>query len=127
MLPPEEHGGQRLLKRELRVDGADDVRLLSQMDQFGNVVYHVSSPMVTEAVAFTAEFEVERFTTAERLRVPPRTRSWGSISIARRYRAGRAHSRRGRALSAEITRRRRRAGAGCLERSRQLDVEGIRR
>jgi len=46
MLPPEEHGGQRLLERELRVDGAEDMRMLSQMDRFGNVVYHVSSPTV---------------------------------------------------------------------------------
>ena len=64
MLPPEEHGGQRLLERELRVDGADDVRLLSQIDRFGNVVYHVSSPAVQESVEFTAEFTVERFATA---------------------------------------------------------------
>lgn len=70
MLPPEEHGGQRLLDRELRVDGAEDVRLLSQMDRFGNVVYHVSSPEVQESVAFTAEFTVERFATAEPLRIP---------------------------------------------------------
>ena len=70
MLPPEEHGGQRLLERELRVDGADEARLLSQMDRFGNVVYHVSSPTVTESVGFTAEFTVERFTTAIPLRIP---------------------------------------------------------
>jgi len=37
MLPPEEHGGQRLLERELRVNGAEDVRMLSQRDRFGNV------------------------------------------------------------------------------------------
>lgn len=70
MLPPEEHGGQRLLQRELRVDGAEDARMLSQIDRFGNVVYHVSSPTVREAVEFTAEFTVERFSTAEPLRVP---------------------------------------------------------
>ena len=70
MLPPEEHGGQRLLDRELLVDGADDVRVLSQIDRFGNVVYHVSSPAVKESVAFTAEFTVERFATAMPLRIP---------------------------------------------------------
>lgn len=70
MLPPEEHGGQRLLQRELRVDGAEDVRMLSQIDRFGNVVYHVSSPTVDEAVEFTAEFTVERFATTEPLRIP---------------------------------------------------------
>lgn len=70
MLPPEEHGGQRLLQRELSVDGADDVRMLSQIDRFGNVVYHVSSPAVPEAVEFTAEFTVERNVAGEPLRMP---------------------------------------------------------
>ena len=70
MLPPEEHGGQRLLQRELVVEGADDVRMLSQIDRFGNVVYHVSSPSVREAVEFTAEFTVERYTGGEPLRLP---------------------------------------------------------
>jgi transglutaminase-like putative cysteine protease len=70
MLPAEEHGGQRLLQRELRVDGAEEVRVLSQIDRFGNAVYHVSSAAVREAVEFTAEFTVERFVAAEPLRVP---------------------------------------------------------
>jgi len=70
MLPPEEHGGQRLLQRELRVDGADEARVLSQVDRFGNVVYHVSSPAVRESVEFVAEFTVERFATTGPLRVP---------------------------------------------------------
>ena len=70
MLPPEEHGGQRLLQRELRVEGADEMRMLSQIDRFGNVVYHISSPSVREAVEFTAEFTVERFAVTEPLRVP---------------------------------------------------------
>jgi transglutaminase-like putative cysteine protease len=70
MLPPEEHGGQRLLERELRVEGADDVRILSQTDRFGNVVYHVSSASVQEAVDFTAEFTVQRSATARPLRIP---------------------------------------------------------
>jgi transglutaminase-like putative cysteine protease len=69
MLPPEEHGGQRLLQRELIVDGAEDARVLSQIDRFGNVVYHVSSPAVPEAVEFTAEFTVERYTAGEPLRL----------------------------------------------------------
>ena len=69
MLPPEEHGGQRLLQRELRVDGAEDMRMLAQIDRFGNVVYHVSSSAVHEAVEFTAEFTVERFSMAEPLRI----------------------------------------------------------
>jgi len=70
MLPPEEHGGQRLLERELRVNGAEDVRMLSQIDRFGNVVYHVSSPTVRTSVEFTAEFTVERFSVTEPLRIP---------------------------------------------------------
>jgi transglutaminase-like putative cysteine protease len=69
MLPPEAHGGQRLLEREIRVDGADDARMLSQMDRFGNVVHHVSSPTVRTSVTFTAEFTVERFSTPEPLRI----------------------------------------------------------
>jgi transglutaminase-like putative cysteine protease len=70
MLPPEEHGGQRLLERELRVEGAEDMRMLSQMDRFGNVVYHVSSPTVRTSLEFTAEFTVERFAVTEPLRIP---------------------------------------------------------
>jgi transglutaminase-like putative cysteine protease len=70
MLPPEEHGGQRLLQRELVVEGADDVRMLSQVDRFGNVVHHVTSPSVREAVEFTAEFTVERHAAGEPLRLP---------------------------------------------------------
>jgi transglutaminase-like putative cysteine protease len=70
MIPTEEHGGQRLLQRELRIDGADDARMLSQTDRFGNVVYHISSPAVPEAVEFTAEFTVQRFATSEPYRIP---------------------------------------------------------
>jgi transglutaminase-like putative cysteine protease len=70
MLPPEEHGGQRLLQRELVVDGADDVRMLSQIDRFGNVVYHISIPSIREAVEFTAEFTVERYAPGEPLLLP---------------------------------------------------------
>jgi transglutaminase-like putative cysteine protease len=70
MLPPEEHGGQRLLQRDLQVDGADEMRMLSQIDRFGNVIHHVSSPTVREAVEFTAEFTVERFSAADPVRVP---------------------------------------------------------
>ena len=70
MIPTEEHGGQRLLQRELRIEGADDARMLSQTDRFGNVVYHISSAAVPEAVEFTAEFTVQRFATAEPYRIP---------------------------------------------------------
>ena len=70
MLPAEEHGGQRLLQRELLVDGADEMRMLSQMDRFGNVVHYVSSPTVRESVEFTAEFTVERFSAADPVRIP---------------------------------------------------------
>ena len=51
MLPPKTHDGQRLLTSELLVDGAEAVRTLSQSDRFGNVVHHVSSPLVKRAVA----------------------------------------------------------------------------
>jgi transglutaminase-like putative cysteine protease len=69
MIPTEEHGGQRLLQRELLVEGADDVRMLSQTDRFGNVVYHISSTAVQEAVEFTAEFTVQRMSTTEPMRI----------------------------------------------------------
>ncbi|MEO6527203.1 MAG: transglutaminase family protein [Gemmatimonadaceae bacterium] len=69
MLPPEAHGGQQLLQRDLRVEGADEVRILSQTDRFGNLVYHVSSASVREAVEFTAEFTVRRNATTGPLRV----------------------------------------------------------
>lgn len=70
MLPPETHGAQRLLERELRVDGAVDAHVLSQPDRFGNVVYHVTSPSVRTSVEFTADFTVERYATSVPLRVP---------------------------------------------------------
>jgi len=69
MLPPEQHGAQRLLQRELRVDGAEEMRILSQSDRFGNVVYHISSATVPEVVEFTADFMVERYSDGEPLRV----------------------------------------------------------
>jgi transglutaminase-like putative cysteine protease len=69
MLPNELHGGQRLLDRELTVRGADDMRMLSQHDRFGNVVHHVSGSRVLDAVEFTAEFTVERYATTIPLRL----------------------------------------------------------
>jgi transglutaminase-like putative cysteine protease len=103
MLPPEEHGGQRLLQRELRVEGADDVRMLSQIDRFGNVVHHVSSPTVTEAVEFTAEFTVERFTTTEPPRVAAADALVGQYLVRTALTAPDARIRdEARALSAEI-------------------------
>jgi len=78
MLPPEEHGGQRLLQRDLRVEGADDVRILSQSDRFGNVVYHISSASVREAVEFTPEFTVRRNASSEPLQPWPAAARWTS-------------------------------------------------
>jgi transglutaminase-like putative cysteine protease len=69
MLPPKTHDGQRLLHSELLVDGADAVRTLSQSDRFGNVVHHVSSPLVNKAVEFTAEFTVERYASGAPARI----------------------------------------------------------
>ena len=70
MLPPRSTADSACCSDELVVDGADDVRMLSQIDRFGNVVYHVSSPSVREAVEFTAEFTVERYRPSEPLRLP---------------------------------------------------------
>jgi transglutaminase-like putative cysteine protease len=69
MLPPETHGPQRLLRAELRVEGAADPRTRWSTDRFGNVVYQITSPGVTHAVEFTAEFTVQRYVTAECYRV----------------------------------------------------------
>lgn len=69
MIPPAVHGAQRLLKADLRVDGADDAQTQTRTDRFGNVVYHITSPTVREAVAFTAEFTVQRRVSAEPFRV----------------------------------------------------------
>ena len=103
MLPPEEHGGQRLLQRELQVDGADEMRILSQVDRFGNVVHHVSSPTVREAVEFTAEFTVERFTSGDPVRIPFDDDLVGQYAVRTALTAPDARIRdEARALSAEI-------------------------
>ena len=111
------------------MDGADEVRLLSQMDRFGNVVYHVSSSAVQESVAFTAEFTVERFATAEPLRIPadddsveqylPRTALTAPDARIRdeaRALAAEIRATSVAALAAEVLPR----GAG------QLDADGVR-
>jgi transglutaminase-like putative cysteine protease len=129
MLPAEEHGGQRLLQRELRVEGAEDVRMLSQIDRFGNVVHHVSSPTVRESVEFIAEFTVERFNTPEALRI-----AVGDDGVAQ-YLARTAltapDSRirdEARALSAEIhaTPTRALASEVLPKGSGMLDADGVR-
>jgi len=129
MLPPEEHGGQRLLQRELRVDGADDVRVLSQMDRFGNVVHHVSSPSVRESVEFTAEFTVERFATAEPHRIAADDDYVAQYLARTALTAPDARIRdEARALSAEILATPIRAlAAEVLPRgSGTLDADGVR-
>ena len=129
MLPPEEHGGQRLLERQLVVEGADDVRMLSQVDRFGNVVYHVSSPSVREAVEFTAEFTVERFVASEPLRVPEEE-GVGQYLARTALTAPDARIREeARALSAEIYATPvSELAAEVLPRGRgALDDEGVRR
>ncbi|MEO8336203.1 MAG: transglutaminase family protein [bacterium] len=70
MLPPQQHGVQRLLQHDLQVQGADDVVTQIESDRFGNSVYQVSSSTVRKAVEFTAEFTVERYAERARLRVP---------------------------------------------------------
>ncbi len=69
MLPPELHGAQRLLSADLRVDGADEPCTRYESDRFGNVVYHFESPMIREAVAFTAEFTVRRSASVQPFRM----------------------------------------------------------
>ena len=128
MLPRDTHDGQRLLNSALLVDGAESVRTLSQSDRFGNVVHHVSSPLVKEAVAFTAEFTVERSVATTPARVPDD----GSAAQYRARTALTAPSSRIRDAAREITERLAAVPLDALvaevlpNGARHLDATGIR-
>lgn len=58
VFPPDRHGGQRLLGRELLVSDEADVR--EEVDAFGNLVCHVQVGRVERAIEFEARMLVER-------------------------------------------------------------------
>jgi transglutaminase-like putative cysteine protease len=59
IIPPERFGDQRRLRHELSVDLAG-VRLEDRRDRFGNVIFDVSVPRVSNVIEFVAEVSVER-------------------------------------------------------------------
>jgi transglutaminase-like putative cysteine protease len=62
MIPPDEHGQQRLLSFELEVRGAERGFQTSwTTDAFGNRVGHVEVPRVERMVEFAAHYTVERW------------------------------------------------------------------
>jgi len=62
MIPPDEHGQQRLLSFELDVRGAElGFRSTWATDAFGNRVCHVEAARVERMVEFAAHYTVERW------------------------------------------------------------------
>jgi transglutaminase-like putative cysteine protease len=65
MIPPDEHGQQRLLSFELDVSGAEPgFRSTWTTDAFGNRVCNVEVPRVERKVEFAAHYTVERWAAA---------------------------------------------------------------
>jgi transglutaminase-like putative cysteine protease len=69
VIPPERFGDQRRLRHSLAVGGraqgafspeVDGVELADREDKFGNVIFEVFAPRVSEAIEFVAEVSVER-------------------------------------------------------------------
>jgi transglutaminase-like putative cysteine protease len=62
MIPPDEHGQQRLLSFELDIRGAEPgFQSTWATDAFGNRVCHVEAPRVERMVEFAARYTVERW------------------------------------------------------------------
>lgn len=75
VIPPERFGDQRRLWHQVSVGaGAAGARLEDRRDRFGNVVFNVFAPRVTEMIEFVAEVSVERH-AAEPNRLPVGWRS----------------------------------------------------
>jgi transglutaminase-like putative cysteine protease len=61
MIPPDQHGDQRLVERRLEVRGASGAcQVRWETDAFGNRVAHVYAGRVERAIDFEACYEVER-------------------------------------------------------------------
>jgi len=62
MIPPDEHGQQRLLSFELEISGAElGFQRTWATDGFGNRVCYVEAPRVERMVEFAAHYTVERW------------------------------------------------------------------
>jgi transglutaminase-like putative cysteine protease len=59
VIPPERFGDQRRLWHEMRV-GLESAHVEDSHDRFGNVIFDVFAPRVTEAIEFTARVSVQR-------------------------------------------------------------------
>jgi transglutaminase-like putative cysteine protease len=68
VIPPERFGDQVRLRHDLSVAG-EEVSYTDRNDRFGNVVFDVFAPRVSEAIEFVAEVSVERH-AAEPNRLP---------------------------------------------------------
>jgi transglutaminase-like putative cysteine protease len=68
VIPPERFGDQVRLRHDLSVAG-EGVSYTDRNDRFGNVVFDVFAPRVSEAIEFAAEVSVERH-AAEPNRLP---------------------------------------------------------
>ena len=69
LVPPEQHGGQRLITHHLDVS-APGAETRHERDDFGNVVLEIRVDQVDEAVDFTAWIVVERDATRDPARLP---------------------------------------------------------
>jgi transglutaminase-like putative cysteine protease len=70
VIPPERFGDQRRLWHRVSIDsGPAGARLEDGRDRFGNVIFEVFAPRVTDAIEFAADVSVERH-AAEPNRLP---------------------------------------------------------
>lgn len=72
IVPPDRHGGQRLVTHKLEVSGPAVVSEAAR-DDFGNLVLSVAVPEVERSIDFTAWIVVERDATAAPVTVSPAT------------------------------------------------------
>lgn len=79
MVPPDQHGGQRLLSHHVQVDGATGTVQRTGHDPAGNRLWWVYATHVPQAVTFSATFRVER-TVPEQHR--PVVAAWSAFTRA---------------------------------------------
>lgn len=72
IIPPERHGGQRLVTHKLEISSAAAVTAPTH-DEFGNLVLTVGVPEVDRRIDFTAWIVIERDATADPVIVSPAT------------------------------------------------------
>jgi transglutaminase-like putative cysteine protease len=66
MIPPDEHGQQRLISYGLDIRGAEDFATTWTTDQFGNRVCNLEVARVEHVITFEARYTVERWAAPER-------------------------------------------------------------